>query len=72
VFFTNQPDHYVGGEGASPGHTLVFSGLNLPEFRQEDGDDPAPAMARISKQHPAIIALYQSIMAHQIPESLDW
>ena len=72
VFFTNQPDHYVGGEGAGPGHTLVFTGLNLPEFRQEDDADPASAMARVSEQHPAIIALYNSIMAHQIPDSLDW
>lgn len=64
MFFTNQPDHYVGVEGTSPGHTLVFTGLNLPEFRQRGGEgDPAPAMEGISKQHPAVMALYQSIMA---------
>ncbi|MGH8545613.1 MAG: hypothetical protein ACREX3_18715 [Gammaproteobacteria bacterium] len=72
VFFTNQPDHYVGGDDVSPGHTLVFSGLNMPEFRQEDGDNPVPAMERIAKQYPGVIALYQSIMSHQIPETLDW
>jgi hypothetical protein len=72
VFFTNQPDHYVDATGEAPGHTLVFTGLNLPDFRQGDDADPAPAMARVSAQHPAIIALYNSIMAHQIPESLDW
>lgn len=72
VFFTNQPDHYVGGEDTSPGHTLLFTGFNLPEFRQEDTDDLGPGMAHISAQHPAIIALYRSVMGHQIPESLDW
>ncbi len=72
VFFTNQPDHYVDTRGKAPGHTTLFSGFNLPEFRQDDGTDPGPAIESIALQHPAIIALYKSIMTHQIPDSLDW
>jgi hypothetical protein len=72
VFFTNRPDHYVGADEEHPGHTVLFTGLNLPEFRQDAEDDVPRAMDLISRQHPAITTLYRSIMAHQIPDSLEW
>ncbi len=64
VFFTNHPYHYVGADKPDPGWTVVFTGVNMPEF-DVGPEDPL-------RRHPAIKELLGSVLNHTtIPENFD-
>jgi SEC-C motif len=64
VFFTNHPYHYVGNNTAEPGHTTLFTGMNIPEFKQADE-------SIITARFPAIKALVESVLSHtEVPHEI--
>ena len=62
IFFTNHPYHYVGTDTPDPGHTVLFTGLNIPEFKVGAGN--------FNDKFPAIKELFDSVLSHtNIPEN---
>jgi hypothetical protein len=74
VFFTNSPDHYAPVDELRPEHSVIFTGLNLPEFREDAlGNDPQAAQHQLAQRHPAVFALHGSLLTHaDIPHELEW
>lgn len=72
VFFTNHPYHYVDVEAPEPGRTVLFTGMNMPDFKQpETGESAEEYSARIAAKYPTIIQLYDSVLNHtEIPHEL--
>lgn len=65
VFLTNHPYHYVDIAGHDPGHTAVFTGINMPCFEAESMGDPF-------KNYPAIAELWNSVLNHtNIQDNFD-
>ena len=57
LFFTNHPNHYLGNERVEPNKNFLFTGINIPEFKQPDLN-----LAR--KYDPIIFYLWDSINNH--------
>lgn len=65
VFLTNHPYHYVDITGHDPGHTAIFTGINMPCFGEAAQEDPF-------NNYPAIAELWNSILNHtNIPDNFD-
>jgi hypothetical protein len=66
VFLTNFPYHFVEKDDPLRGSAVVFTGLNMPEFRLDYGD---PSL--LPGKYPAIMALHTSLLRHtQVPHDL--
>jgi len=64
IFFTNHPYHYVGTDAPDPGHSVLFTGLNIPEFKVGAGDP--------YRKYPAIKELFNSVLNHtNMPENFE-
>jgi hypothetical protein len=72
VFFTNHPYHYVEVEAPEPGRTVLFTAINMLDFKEPSMDETAEQYARgIAAKYPAIMQLYDSVMNHtRIPHEL--
>jgi hypothetical protein len=57
VFFTNHPYHYVGSDAPEPGRSTIFTGINMPDFRQPDTEI-------VARKYPAIKDLFDSVIQH--------
>jgi hypothetical protein len=65
VIFTNYPYHYVDHTSPDPGHSAVFTGINMPYFE-------ARSTVRPLDQQPAIAALWHSVLNHtEIPANFE-
>lgn len=65
IVFTNHPYHYVDVSSPEPGHTAVFTGINMPCL--EVGAKESPF-----SMYPAIAELFHSVLNHtSIPEDFD-
>lgn len=67
VCFTNHPYHYVGAGVPEPGHTVLFTAINNPDYKQPpEGIDPVLLNlgAVLSVRYPAISDLVDSVMNH--------
>jgi hypothetical protein len=72
IFFTNLPYHYVGNDCPEPGRRVLFTALNIPEFRPEASLTPEELSQRIAQKHPVVVSLYDSVTTHtQVPHSFD-
>ena len=73
VCFTNHPYHYVGTDVPEPGHTMLFTAINNPDYKQApDEKDPTLRGAVLRVRYPAISDLVDSVMNHSdIPHDFD-
>ncbi|MBI4219895.1 MAG: hypothetical protein HY682_07125 [Chloroflexi bacterium] len=71
VFLTNSPYHYVPPDVDEPGKAVVFTAIHMPEFKQIDGDDGSRASEEITRRHPAIRELFDSVLRHtEVPHEI--
>jgi hypothetical protein len=64
VFFTNHPYHYVGNDVPEPGRSVIFSAVNIPEFKQSNLDLAV-------RTYPAVSELFDSVLKHtEVPHEL--
>jgi hypothetical protein len=54
VFFTNHPYHYVGGADPKPPSSIIFTAINMADFKQPD--------INIMEKYPAIDAVLNSVL----------
>jgi hypothetical protein len=67
VFFSNFPYHFVESTDPLRGQGVLFTGVNMPEFRAETAD---PNL--VQTKHAAIIELHQSLLRHTaVPHELN-
>lgn len=67
VFFTNFPYHFVEGTDPLRGQAVLFTGLNMPEFRAATAD---PNL--VQTKHAPIVELHQSLLRHTaVPHELN-
>jgi hypothetical protein len=73
LFFTNQPYHYVGNDEPEPGRRTLFTGINIPALGTGPSGVSAEAGRRyLTQEHPAILALFESLTKHgEIPSAPD-
>lgn len=73
VCFTNHPYHYVGADVPEPGHTVLFTAINNPDYKQPSEDiDPLRLAAVLRVRYPAMSDLVDSVMNHtDIPHDFD-
>ncbi len=57
LFFTNHPNHFVGANDQDPGHTIFFTGFNMPDFKKDD--------AIVFTKYSAVMQLYDSVLNHE-------
>lgn len=58
LFFTNHPNHFVAANDQDPGHTVLFTGFNMPDFKKDD--------STVIAKYPAIMQLYDSVLNHAL------
>lgn len=73
LFFTNHPYHYVDVQAPEPGRTVLFTAINMSDFKQpETGGSAEESSARVAVKYPPIVQLYDSVLNHtQIPHELS-
>jgi hypothetical protein len=67
AFFTNFPYHFVEVGDPLRGQAVLFTGINMPEFRAETADQNL-----IRTKHAPILELHQSLLRHTaVPHELS-
>jgi hypothetical protein len=65
LFFTNHPYHYVGNDVPEPKRDVLFTAINVPEFKVINVEN-----AR--RKHSYIFSLWDSIRVHhKVPDEFD-
>lgn len=78
LFFTNHGYHYVSAETPEPGRAAIFTGINIPDFKQDQKTGAEVVGAEIiainalSEKYPALKELSESIFNHtKIPQAFE-
>jgi len=72
VFFTNHPEHYVANDIPDPGHSVLFTAINMPGLSVPSTPElQTPPMPTLSA-YPAVQQLIDSLSKHTgIPSDFD-
>jgi hypothetical protein len=71
LFFTNHPYHYVDNDAPEPGRQALLTAINMGAF-QADSTGGTETVRYLTQEHPAILALYESVTTRvEIPHSFD-
>lgn len=66
VFLTNHPYHYIGNDDVEPEKSILFTGINIDEFKQGKlkNEDAQARHDELMKARPAINQLVDSVFNH--------
>ncbi len=72
VFFTNHPEHYLPRDVPDPGHSVLFTVINIPGFKEPSTPEFKPPPTSPLSHYPAVQQLLDSVGKHTgIPSDFD-